>query len=203
MVIIEGIGTGLLLSLFIGPSFFYLIKISLIKGWFAAIRFALGIMLSDVILIGFINMGLSSLLENLMIQQVFAFFAGSIILVMGILSVWVPSKAVKTEEVTTTGSQLSFVVKGFSINFFNPFTIGVWVGVLGTLQMSYSKTDNLEFFLATVVFTILLMDIAKAYSASYLSRKINDALLVKINRGLGAIFIILGLRLYWFLIETL
>lgn len=203
MALLEGIGTGLLLSLFIGPSFFYLIKVSLFRGWMAAMQFALGIMLSDVLLILLINLGLGSMLQDVVVQQFFAFLAGTIILVMGIFSVWVPEKKANSANQIDTSSKASYIAKGFSINFFNPFTIGVWVGVLGTVQIGYSSGSNLVYFLVAVVLTILIMDILKAYSANYLSSKINEDILAKVNRWLGVVFILLGLRLYWFLIEGL
>ena len=79
-----GIQYGLLLSLFVGPSFFYLISTSISQGYKKAIAVALGIFLSDFLLLAMIFLGVSKLFESYLFQQFFSFISALITIILGV-----------------------------------------------------------------------------------------------------------------------
>ena len=64
MVYLEGFLLGLGTALFIGPVFFYLLKITLEQGFQYGFIVALGIILSDIVCVAICSTGISPLLKE-------------------------------------------------------------------------------------------------------------------------------------------
>lgn len=198
-IILEAIALGLFLALFIGPSFFYLIQVGISKGFKSAAFFALGIAISDLLLLLLILKGLQAVLDSYWFQALFSGIAGTMVLYLGIQSLI--KKQVNTAVSYTTPNTknaLSFLVKGVFINGTNPFTFMVWVGVMGTvgIQKSYTGTEY-SLFIGSLLCTILAADLLKAYLAKLLAIRLTHEWLHKINRFIGVAFIALSLRLFY------
>ena len=63
-IIVEGVLMGLGLSCVIGPALFALIQTSLTSGFKAGVRFAMGISLSDIVVVSLVTFGVSHFLED-------------------------------------------------------------------------------------------------------------------------------------------
>lgn len=198
-VVLEGVLIGLFLMLFVGPSFFFLIKVSMQQGFLKAGAFALGIILSDLLMLVLIYFGLSAFFRSLLFQQLFSFLAGSVILGIGLYSVFIPKKGerkINVGEVKQWPVYL-YLINGFSINIMNPFTFGIWISVLGKVAGRGYTHDEYILLFAGVLSTVFCVDLLKAWFAHRLSRLLTPRVLKRINLALGIIFMLLGARLLY------
>lgn len=202
--VIQGIvwGLGLAIASF-GPSFFYLINLGIQKGFKAAASFALGIAVSDVVLLFVIVIGLGDVLANRMFQEVFCIVAGIAVIVVGILYLIKKPKQLKRNNSNVTSQKSTYflhALKGFTINIFNPFSIMLWVTVSSTVIGEntgvFSKVD-FEMFFVGLLGTILSIDILKAYFSNWLGNVITFRVLFFINKGIGLLFISFSFVLFY------
>lgn len=206
--IIKGIQAGVILALMaFGPSFFYMIRVGIKKGFKEAALFALGIALSDVLMIVLILLGLGPFFKLPIVQEVFSLVTGCAILVLGIVYLFrkphVPAEnGAENKRKVIDLPFYMYTIKGFSINLLNPFTFLIWVAVTSTIVVNTSFT-NIEFaeFFVAVIAVILFFDVLKAYFANWLGKVITDKVLHIIDRCLGVVFILLSFRLFYHFVE--
>lgn len=197
-VAIEAFVLGLFLMLFVGPSFFYLVKVGIEKGFSSAAFFALGIVVSDLLFVLIIVFGLGHLLNSLIFKQIFSIAASVVIFGIGIKLLFF-NKVSITPKTIDKLKPAQFALKGFAINIINPFSFMIWFGVLGTISLKRDFSSNqLGIFIGVLLATILLADFAKALAANYIGSLINSKSMVLINKALGVIFIVLSFRLFYF-----
>jgi len=209
----EGVVYGLVLMLVVGPSFFYLIRVSLKKGLLRASSFAFGIMVSDLLIISAILLGLSRFLENESYQTVASLLAGVVIMILGLRNLTARHQkeegfllqAEKEEEsgffkkLAQRIGVFTFFLKGLLINGLNPFTVVLWVTVLASVTARHEYTTaDFSLFTAGLLSVIVTADILKAYFANRLSKLINPKTLQIIDKVLGIIFILLSIRFLFF-----
>ena len=97
--ILDGVWQGLLISLLsFGPAFFLLINTSIRDGFRKGLLLALGVFLSDLVVILGIHFGLQGLFENIMFKKVFALSAGIAMIFVGINALRSPYKAGVTDS---------------------------------------------------------------------------------------------------------
>ena len=205
MPFLDGLKYGLFLMLLIGPSFFYMIGVGIREGFFKAFGFALGIMASDLALIFLIYFGLSRFFETDWFNQFFSLTAGVVLIIIGIQYLMMSGKEAQfsTSKSGLHKSFYAYILKGIAINMINPFTIMLWIGVLGnvSLREGYEGAD-FYMFAGGLVLTILLMDTLKAYAANGLSRVLNERNMRRLDKFLGVAFLILSVRfLYFFVVQ--
>jgi threonine/homoserine/homoserine lactone efflux protein len=204
-VVIDGVLLGFVLILFIGPSFFYLIKVSLEKGFIPAIFFALGIILSDLAMISLIYLGFSTIFESKLFQEVFSVIAGLVLIVLGAMT-FIRDNSAKGIQVRLEQDHhpIWYMFKGILINGVNPFTFMIWVGIVGGVGVQQDYSDiEFRYFFTGLLCTILVADILQAYGANRIRLFLNEKLVRNINRILAVIFIILGARLILFFFSLL
>lgn len=175
-----------------GPSFFYLIKVGVEKGFRRALSFAFGIFISDVLLLSLIFVGLQPLFENDVFKQAFSLSSGILIVIFG-MSMLVrkrPDPGVTKNVVVKDQPLHRFIVQGFGVNLLNPFTAVMWVGVLGTV----SPTDRSQFiqFIIGVLGVIFVADGTKAFLAKMIGKLLTPMAVFRMNKILGVAFILIG-----------
>lgn len=202
-IVLEAFFLGLFLMLFVGPSFFYLIKVGIEKGFVPAAFFALGIILSDLLMIILIIFGFSHFFNNLLFKESFSFLAGIIILGLGILSLIKPQGRAVTGKVKDLPNY-KYCIRGFGINIVNPFSFMVWMAVLGGVSINRDFTTQQYFiFIAVLLFTVLVADLSKAFGANAIGKFMNEKVVQLVNRALGVTFIFLGIRMIFFFYKLL
>ena len=174
-----------------GPSFFYLIKVGMEMGFRKGLGFALGIFISDIVLLALIFLGLRPLFELTVFKQAFSLASGILIAVFGLTMV--VRKPTTNQNVTIEINQRSFghfVLKGMGINILNPFTIALWVGILG----SVSPTNRYEFgqFIGGLLGVIFVSDTTKAFLAKLIGKIMTPRAVFILNKILGFAFTIIG-----------
>lgn len=206
-IILEGILMGLGLSCVVGPALFALIQTSLTSGFKAGVRFALGISLSDIIVVSLVTFGVSQLLDNPHSMMIISIIGGIVMIIFGVFTFLqkVPQQSSKSIEKTSIGmSYLKNTGKGFLFNIANP---GVWfywvmpVGVAATMgevpfgRVTLSPRQSSLMFLAVLLMTVLTCDILKCAIAYKLKTVLLPKVIHFINKVLGIVLIAFGIYL--------
>ncbi|WP_010180839.1 LysE family translocator [Aquimarina agarilytica] len=197
MAVIEGFVIGFSMIIFIGPVFFLLLNSSLEYGIKAGVLVALGIIFSDIICVLLCVYGLSSFIVATENQFLIGILSGVLLMVLGFFYLF---KEVKLSvKVKLSSSTLStFFIKGFSVNFFNPFVFVVWVGVFNYGKTKYVTVNSLIIFLTSVLIGILVTDLLKVILSKKLKKIITKKRLNFLFKGTGVILILFSLRMIWY-----
>jgi threonine/homoserine/homoserine lactone efflux protein len=192
-----GLPVGFAFSFGLGPVFFSLIKISLAHGFRAATYLAIGVVFSDMVLLGFAYGGVETLLPNNMNVAFWAQIIGGLML-MGIGIVTMIKKTKNTEGVYVKPSTLIFknITRGFFLNLLNPTNFFEWVGTAGILKSTFhfAVFENISFFIGALI-AVFLTELLVAYFASRLRKVLNERVMTLINWVTGTIFLGFGVWL--------
>jgi threonine/homoserine/homoserine lactone efflux protein len=201
---------GLLISLFlifsVGPVIFTTIKQTINHGRRGGFSFVVGVWVSDIIWIILSN-GFSEVIKKLLVFEVPIGIAGCCFLMgMGIYFVFfkkVESKRLREpaeiagDVYTPTGKKTNYFAimsSGFIINTINPGVISFWVFWSASLAPDYSFYERIIIFITCLAINILA-DVGKVMGAGYIRKKLNDRVILIINRVSGLLYLIFGLVL--------
>ena len=95
-----------------------------------------------------------------------------------------------------------YLLKGWLINFLNPFVFVFWIGVAGLAHVDYGNAnlDKMAFFSGIIVM-VYSSDILKSYLANQLRSVVTNSLISKFNKALGVFLIAFGIWLFSFVFE--
>lgn len=195
----KGVVTGAILMLFVGPSFFFMLETGIKEGFKKAWSVAIGIMASDALLLFLIFSGLHTVMQQPWFEAIFSAVSGGIVIFLGIKNLFFAKpKTTQVAKKLDNGNMIKYIVQGFLINVLNPFTIIVWVGVVGSLSVGeLLNGERYIVFFASTLAIIFLADTLKAYFAHKLGLWLTPKAIHNINKVLGIIFIALGIRFLW------
>jgi threonine/homoserine/homoserine lactone efflux protein len=216
--IFSGIGLGLTLAIMFGPAFFALLQTSIDKGFKNAIRFAIGISVSDAFLIAIAFLGIASLMEKPMVGNIVGLIGGGMLIGMGIHTFSSRFKGheikVNTEINEKTAAKIekniehhkipkstTFFLKGFLLNLANPAVWFFWIFSVGLVSSQYINIKGgpdifyLTIFFTCTLGTVLITDVLKAFGALQLRSKINDKLKATVNLIFAVILVGFGVYL--------
>ncbi len=191
----QGILFGLTLSLMIGPAFFSLLQTSISRGFRSGSYLALGISLSDVLMVFVAWYGVSTFFETPDARKILSIIGGVIIVIFGIYTATRLHKTPKRRDLKTVNEfQFKYVGKGFLFNIAN---IGTWLYWLIPVSVanSYTCTKEQLTFLASILVTNFGMDLFKCKISHELKRFLTDNVITIVNRVVGIIIIIFGIYL--------
>lgn len=191
----QGVLFGLTLSLMIGPAFFSLLQTSISKGFRSGAHFALGISLSDVIMVFVAWYGMSTFFETPQARQILSVIGGAVIVGFGIYTATRKHRTPKQRYIKSSDKfQFKYLGKGFLFNIAN---IGTWLYWLIPVSIANSYTTQKEqfTFLVSILLTNLGMDMLKCKVSHELKRFLTDNVITLINRIVGVIIIIFGIYL--------
>lgn len=185
-----------------GPVFFTIIQTSLEKGFRTAVLVATGVMLSDVFYMSIASFGLSQFLESQEFQLFLSIGGGIILFVYGLILFFRKTKLRPFNQQAVEGNALRHIMKGWLINFLNPFVFVFWLGVAGLAHVDYGNNqfNQLMFFMGIIVM-VYSSDILKSYLANQLRSIVTMTLISKLNKALGILLIASGLWLFSFALE--
>ncbi len=196
MSFFEGFAIGLGMIIFVGPVFFLLLNSSFQSGSKAGIAVALGIIVSDIICVALCYYGLSSFV-NIEGNQFWIGIVGSIIVfILGVNYLIKKAKITTEVSINTRGLQ-TFFIKGFSVNFFNPFVFVVWIGIFNYGKFNYPETQSLSIFLIAVLLGILTTDLLKVFLSGRVKKFISVQRLTTFFRITGVLLIGFSIRLLY------
>lgn len=201
-ILLKGIILGFSLSLMIGPVFFILISTSINKGKTIANYLALGIAISDALLITLAVLGISFLKSKLPETNNSQLISAIILISFGIYTALKKPKTTSEKDIKVeTKEKFKNIAKGFIINVFNPSVIIFWVAAIGTvLSKNQFTNQELSIFLLGVVLTTFIIDLLKVKLADLFSKLMTAAFIAKLNYFIGGSLIFSGV---WFLIKCM
>lgn len=196
MPLIEGFIVGLGLVILIGPVLFTLLQITLQHGRRAGLTVAFGIFISDVIAVALCVWGAARFFKNVE-NQFYIGLVGAIILVsLGIIYIVKPKTNFGEKVELKSTDWFTFFMKGFLINFVNPFVFVVWLGIIAVANAKYGYSAELALYLTGTLLAILFLDTSKAFLAGYIKNLLKPEILLKLYRIIGVVLIIFGIALF-------
>ncbi|MFN0202163.1 MAG: LysE family translocator [Bacteroidia bacterium] len=195
MIFLQGLLAGFAMILFIGPVFFTLLQAAFQYGFRSGWAVAWGIIVSDLICVILSKLGVSSYLTDVK-TQFYIGLAGSLILViMGANYALRPKLATATKLELNATDYFGFFMKGFIVNFVNPFVFVVWIS-LSTLAIERAGTEGYNVFMAGTLLGIFLTDTLKALFAEKIKPILKPQALLKTYQGIGVLLVVFGLVLF-------
>ncbi len=196
----EGIILGFTLSFFFGfgPAFFSLIQTGIHRGFTKGFFLAIGIFLNDLALVSLSILGAHAIMNNIQKYQLLGILGGIVLIIFGVVSYRHKIEmAENKEDVKPNGPGfITFIFKGFFLNFANPFVWLFWpTVVLGVATPFMSQTNDMILFFSGTLSIVLLSDISKVFLASRIKRHITVKFLFIVNRTVGISLIIFGIAL--------
>ncbi|GAA0730002.1 LysE family transporter [Aquimarina litoralis] len=196
MSLIEGFLIGLGMVIFVGPVFFLLLNSSLQYGMKAGISVALGIIVSDIVCVILCYYGVSKFMTASHNQFWIGAIGSCILFGLGIN--YLLKKPHISNDLTIDSKKWStFFIRGFSVNFFNPFVFVVWIGVFKYGYQKYPEKLELYMFLSAVLIGILTTDLLKVFLSDKLKKFISAHRLKVFFRITGVVLLIFSFRLLY------
>lgn len=197
-VVIAAVILGITLSFMVGPVFLLLLEIAMNKGAKSALSFDAGVIVADVLFIIAILFSSSFLNEVTNLSWVYS-IGGAVIIAYGFYNVYNARKKkhhleekdrLPDNKKTPPGI---YFVKGFFMNFLNVGVLAYWLATVVVMRASVDNDTELMtvYFIVTVA-TYAAVDVGKIFSARRLQSRLNDRVLVKIERVVGFVLIIFG-----------
>lgn len=199
MIVLHGIKFGLILALLIGPVFFTIIQTSVERGFWNGVLVAFGVSLSDLLYVLICYLGMAQVLENGAFRMFLAYAGGAILILFGLYHLLIKSRRRLHIFVNAAKEKgfFRYLIKGFVINGLSPMVPIFWIGVvsIASLDLEYTSGVNFSIFFMSLLLTVLLTDVAKAYLADKLRNLVTSRFMTIMNVALGIILIVFGSRL--------
>ncbi len=197
MALLEGFLIGLATIVFFGAVFFTLLNATLQFGFKSGIWVTLGVFVSDIIALILCFVGAGPYLSSNQAKFWLALVGGTAILLMGAKYLIKPIKIMNEQVEFKSTHYINLFIKGFAVNFLNPFTFMYWIGVVGYSESNYVKHFDVYGFMAACILGIFVIDIFKVIMAKQIKNFLKPRLLANISKISGIILILIGLRLLW------
>jgi len=196
----EGVLLGLTLAFFFGfgPALFALIQTSIHRGLISGFLLAVGIFISDFVLVALCFLGLNQLMSDPTNYFIFGVISSVILIVFGIVTF--RKKIVLDQEDEEINNNkpgfITYVIKGFFLNIANPFVWIFWMGVVGTtLATNIDNTYSKILLLSATLTTVLATDMLKCFGSYKIKKYLTPNFITWINRIAGVGLIIFGIVL--------
>lgn len=192
-IILEGFITGLLLSIFVGATFFVLIETSMTRGFRAALWFDLGVLTCDSLIITVVYF-FTAAINRVLVHNFYFNIAGGIAFI-GFGANYILSRKKEEHHLTVQNNKaIKLILNGFFINLLNPGVIIFWLGSVA-VALTHFKLSGRQTFLyfATIMTVVAIFDVIKAYFAYRLSHIMNPRVLRGIKVMSGIIMIGFGI----------
>lgn len=184
------------MSIMLGTVFFALVQNSIDQGFKSGISIALGVILSDIILISAAYFN-SALIPKGGITETIVRICGAVFLLIYGLNNFRQNRRISYPK-TRAGRIFFFMRTGFFLNLLNPGNFIGWVVVTTNITQvaRYSPHQCFLFYLFALS-AILGMEMLISLGAAQLKRFISDKLLTSINYAVGVLFMIFSVVLIY------
>jgi threonine/homoserine/homoserine lactone efflux protein len=197
MAFAEGYVFGLAMILLLGPVFFTLLRSTLQYGTKAGIAVAFGVLASDIAILALCSIGTIGFFESSERQNWLALAGSLVLFFIGLKYLFNPqlNANVAFNSVSTFGFS-SFFLKGFVVNFINPFVFAVWIATLSYSNKKFG--DESIIFLIAMLLGIFTTDGLKVFLSSKIQKLLSVKILKKIYFVSGLVLICFGMRLLYY-----
>lgn len=204
-LIYKGFLLGVITAFSFGPIFFTIIETSITRGQRLASSIAIGVLLSDTMIIAVSFFSVGTLLQNATLTNLIGTSGGALLVIFGLYHLWKPDATPKTVDITKVShfSFLLFMLKGLVINTFNPFVFIYWLSAVSIVSVDkdYNDAEKIMFFAAAVL-SNFFFDIAKTLLANRLKHLMTQRTMNFISKAVGCGIIYFGMRLLYKTIIT-
>jgi threonine/homoserine/homoserine lactone efflux protein len=191
-IVIKGLITGLLLSIFIGATFFMLIETSMTRGFRSALWFDLGVLMCDAMIISSIYF-FTAWINQILVHKNYFNLAGGIAFV-GFGINYIISRRKEDLSYKAKKGFMKLILNGFFINLLNPSVIVFWLGSMAVAMTQFRLTGNqVLVYFAVTLGVVALFDVAKAYFAYRISSLMSPRIIKRVYFFSGILMIALGL----------
>jgi threonine/homoserine/homoserine lactone efflux protein len=191
-IILSGIITGLLLSVFVGATFFMLIETSMSRGFRAALWFDAGVVVSDAAIIAVVYF-FAAWINNTIVHNAYFNIAGGLVFI-GFGVNYIFSRKRNDSPLMLKSRNLRLFMNGFFINLLNPSVVLFWLGTMALTLSGFKLTGHQTFvYYSSALGIMVLLDIVKAYFAYRISSFVNAKVLRVIYIFSGILMIALGI----------
>lgn len=195
----EGILIGLTMAVMIGPALFSLLQTSIHRGTKAGVILAAGIFLSDFLIVIMSYFGAAQLLKEGQRSLVVGLIGGTILIIFGIVTF---TRKVHINDANNLMEQrripgpLTFLFKGFFLNFANPFVWFFWFTVMMGISGTYgSELSSVSALFGGVLITIFATDVLKVFIASKIKHYLTPKIFNLVNYAVGILLMLFGIIL--------
>ncbi|MCD6346333.1 MAG: LysE family transporter [Bacteroidales bacterium] len=195
-IVLQGVLTGLVLSIYVGATFFTIMETSIRRGPGAAIILNTGVWTSDITFIFLAYFGATGLVqpftENLLIKVL----AGVAFIVFG-LSYFFRKPIEARKPLNNSKKSIAILFfKGFAINSLNPSVFIFWFGAMVMVVSNFElKGIDVFYYFASVVGTVMIVDMIKVLSATRLRPLIKEKRMSQLFHITGIILMAFGIFL--------
>ena len=187
---------GLALTVSFGPGFLALFQTSIVSGLKAGFILAIGILISDLILISISYFGLGQVFHKHNTLTMGVVTGIILFLVGGVSFIRKPVNSFTNEKqpATLSLSLHAQLFKGFILNIANPFSLLFWIGIMGYAVSKYGL-HNYQFYLffSGLILTAFSSDLLKCYLSSSLRNIFTPRIIGKLNKIIGLVLMGVGL----------
>lgn len=197
--ILLGMGAGLISSFLTGPVFFAMIKTSIEKGFKAGFSLAVGVIISDIFLIGLVLYGSQFLVYQESFDKYVGIIGGLFLFAVGVYYLYSKVALKYEDNALIKVSKRGYLLKGFLMCILTPSTLMFWIIVSGIISAKLNSLDEKLFCFFIAMATQLTIDGLKSYYSSKLRYRIKEDALSKLNKIAGIIIIAFAI---WLIYKT-
>lgn len=200
--IITAFSIAVLIVITPGAALFSLLKTSIARGFRAGFWQAVGISLSDCLIVIFCLCGLAHIMENDTVRLITSIIGGIILIIYGGHTFFNkntdlnPARkgkiAARFQNKEFELKPYEFIAIGFTFNFTNPFVWILWLGILPYSGITLNQ--QILFFLITLGI-IFSFDLCKSFFAHKIKDFLTPEKIFLISRISGLLIGILGIAL--------
>lgn len=192
-----GFLTGMVMSVMLGTVFFALVQNSIDYGFRTGIFIALGVIVSDLMLITLSWFNAELIPPGGTTDLIVRICGALFLLFYGLSNLLKKDKAAYPQ--TEKKQLLKFSSMGFLLNILNPGNYIGWLAVTTQLKtVAKYEVAQATIYFAGALSAIFLMECLISWSASFLKPYITDRFLQLVNRLIGVLFIAFAIALFFY-----
>lgn len=195
----EGLLLGLPIVLVSFTTMFAILQTSVNKGFYSGMQLAIGISLSDILLMSLCYFGLIQYIQDRTFQIIIGFVGTAFILFYGIYTlrkkeVNPPQTSKEIKLKINWMGVFSEIGKGFALNIMNPLLWIMWITIISSGTAGKTKMEAI-FLIIGIAVIIFSADILKSFFANRLTNFLSPKVLFIINKIAGVVLIICAIVL--------
>lgn len=196
--LLQGILFGFTLSVLPGAPLFTLLQTSIHRGLKSGVFLALGIFLSDVLVVYLAFLGALQFINQKHNYLIAGIIGGSILIGFGIYTFYHKVQIDENNSAVERGAAgpTTYILKGFFLNIMNPFVWILWISAMVGVSSGFgdNKHGVALFFIGTLS-TIFSSDMLKVFIANKIKQRLKPKLIMHINHLVGLLLVVLGVFL--------
>jgi threonine/homoserine/homoserine lactone efflux protein len=190
----NGLITGLILQMAIGPVFFFIINLTLQKTIYDGLVAVIAVTFVDYLYIALSIFGVGKLLEKKKIKKVFGIISSSVLIIFGIIII---KNITNNSALIDINKNLTDILSSFMSTFLltisSPMTIVFWTSLFTAkaIEYNYSKKELIVFGLAAGFATFIFMG-TSILLFSFIKETVPLVLIQTLNIIVGCLLILYG-----------